>query len=90
MDEVRKNTGSRIPNETTFQAGCQSAAKEVENYRGFIQSSVRKRWPALLYVYVVEQTPCALWGMTGCLVFVALFQGAARPTEKPFGTAFWS
>ena len=26
------------------------------------QASVRKRWPALLYVYVIEQSPRALWG----------------------------
>lgn len=45
-----------------FTLDVNNLQKQVELLPWVNQVSVRKRWPALLYVYVSEQTPCALWG----------------------------
>lgn len=45
-----------------FTLDVNALQKQVTELPWVNQVSVRKRWPALLYVYVVEQTPCALWG----------------------------
>jgi cell division protein FtsQ len=45
-----------------FKLDVNQLQKEIDALPWVYQSSIRKRWPALLYIYIVEQTPCALWG----------------------------
>jgi len=61
-DEIRKVLAVNPQTNNFFKLDVNQLQKEVESLPWVYQSSVRKRWPALLYVYVVEQTPCALWG----------------------------
>ncbi len=54
------------------------------------QASVRKRWPALLYVYVVEQSPRAIWGNDRLLsdrggIFKAPLERLKRPLVRLSG-----
>lgn len=62
MDEVRKVLAVNPQTSNFFKLDVNQLQKVVEALPWVYQSSIRKRWPALLYVYVVEQTPCALWG----------------------------
>ncbi|MFB0975661.1 MAG: cell division protein FtsQ/DivIB [Tolumonas sp.] len=61
-DEVRKVLATNPETNNFFTLDVNQLQKKVEELPWVYQSSVRKRWPALLYVYIVEQTPCALWG----------------------------
>ena len=61
-EEVRKILAATPQTNNFFKLDVNLLQKEVEKLPWVYQSSVRKRWPALLYVYIVEQTPCALWG----------------------------
>ncbi|WP_316677577.1 cell division protein FtsQ/DivIB [uncultured Tolumonas sp.] len=61
-EEVRKVLAENPQTNNFFKLDVNQLQKEVEALPWVYQSSIRKRWPALLYVYVVEQTPCALWG----------------------------
>ena len=61
-DEIRQVLAVNPQTNNFFKLDVNQLQKAVEELPWVYQSSVRKRWPALLYVYVVEQTPCALWG----------------------------
>ena len=45
-----------------FKLDVNQIQQRIEALPWVYQASIRKRWPALLYVYVVEQSPRALWG----------------------------
>lgn len=67
-----------------FKLDVNQLQKAVEELPWVYQSSVRKRWPALLYVYVVEQTPCALWGDDRLLsIRGAIFKAPRDRLKKP-------
>lgn len=56
-EEVRKILAATPQTNNFFKLDVNLLQKEVEKLPWVYQSSVRKRWPALLYVYIVEQTP---------------------------------
>lgn len=45
-----------------FKLDVNDVQQQIEALPWVYQASVRKRWPALLYVYVIEQSPRARWG----------------------------
>jgi cell division protein FtsQ len=82
-DEIRKVLAVNPQTNNFFKLDVNQLQKEVESLPWVYQSSVRKRWPALLYVYVVEQTPCALWGNDRLLsIRGSLFQAPRDRLKK--------
>jgi cell division protein FtsQ len=82
-DEIRKVLAANPQTNNFFKLDVNQLQKEVESLPWVYQSSVRKRWPALLYVYVVEQTPCALWGNDRLLsIRGSLFQAPRDRLKK--------
>ncbi|WP_320151964.1 cell division protein FtsQ/DivIB [uncultured Tolumonas sp.] len=83
-EEVRKVLAENPQTNNFFTLDVNQLQKEVEALPWVYQSSIRKRWPALLYVYVVEQTPCALWGNDRLLsIRGTIFQAPRDRLKKP-------
>ena len=83
-EEVRKVLAENPQTNNFFKLDVNQLQKEVEALPWVYQSSIRKRWPALLYVYVVEQTPCALWGNDRLLsIRGTIFQAPRDRLKKP-------
>ena len=83
-EEVRKVLAENPQTNNFFKLDVNQLQKEVEALPWVYQSSIRKRWPALLYVYVVEQTPCALRGNDRLLsIRGTIFQAPRDRLKKP-------
>ena len=73
-----------------FKLDVNQIQQEIEALPWVYQASIRKRWPALLYVYVVEQSPRALWGEDRLLsdkggIFKAPLERLKHPLVKLSG-----
>ena len=62
VDDVRAVLRDEPAVSNFFKLDVNQIQQRIEALPWVYQASIRKRWPALLYVYVVEQSPRALWG----------------------------
>lgn len=62
QDEIRNTLLQDSQVNNFFTLDVNELQKRLLDMPWAYQVSIRKRWPALLYIYIVEQTPCALWG----------------------------
>ncbi len=90
VDDVRKALLNEPAINNFFKLNVDNIQKTVEALPWVYQASIRKRWPALLYVYVVEQTPRARWGEDRLLsdkggIFKAPLERLKRPLVKLSG-----
>lgn len=99
QDEIRNSllTDSQVNN--FFTLDVNELQERLLKLPWAFQISVRKRWPALLYIYAVEQSPCAFWGDNKLLsirghIFEAPRDKIKKPLVQLFGpddmaTAVW-
>ena len=84
VDDVRQTLAADPATGNFFTLDVNRIQQRVEELPWVYQASIRKRWPALLYVYVVEQTPRALWGEDRLLSEQgALFKAPLERLKKP-------
>ena len=62
VDDVRKTLLETPEVINFFKLNVDKIQQSVQGLPWVYQASIRKRWPALLYVYIIEQTPRARWG----------------------------
>ena len=62
VDDVRKTLLETPEVSNFFKLNVDKIQQSVQGLPWVYQASIRKRWPALLYVYIIEQTPRARWG----------------------------
>lgn len=90
IDDVRSALKDDPAVNNFFRLDVNEIQHRVEALPWIYQASIRKRWPALLYVYVVEQSPRALWGDDRLLsdrggIFKAPLDRLKRPLVKLSG-----
>ena len=62
QDEIRNSLLQDSQVNNFFTLDVNEIQKRLLDIPWAYQVSIRKRWPALLYIYIIEQNPCALWG----------------------------
>ena len=62
VDDVRKTLLETPEVSNFFKLNVDKIQQSVQGLPWVYQASIRKRWPALRYVYIIGETPGAPWG----------------------------